>query len=91
MTESERNEQHAKEEVLARLRRVEGQVRGLQRMIEERRGCEDIITQLTAARAALDKVALLVLKQHLRECLRNPDLREQNLEKAMELLFRLKS
>jgi len=58
-----------KEEVLARLRRVEGQVRGIQRMIQEDRDCEAIITQLMAARAALDKVGLFVVTREIDRCL----------------------
>lgn len=58
-------------EILARLRRVEGQIRGIQRMIEEARDCEAIVTQLLAARAALDKASLLVLSHHLERCLTN--------------------
>jgi len=79
--------------VLRRLRRVEGQIRGLQRMIEERRSCEEIVVQATAARAALDKAALLVLRRHLEECLRqsDPSRRDESLEKALDLLFKLKS
>ncbi len=48
------------EEITNRLKRVEGQVRGLQRMVEEQRDCEAIMTQLMAARAALDSVGLRV-------------------------------
>ena len=50
--------QDEREQVLTRLRRVEGQIRGIQRMIEEERECEAIVTQLMAARAALDKASL---------------------------------
>ncbi len=57
-----------KEEVLARLRRVEGQVRGLQRMVEEDQYCIDILTQVAAASNALKKVALGLLDDHIRHC-----------------------
>ena len=56
-------------EMLARLRRVEGQIRGIQRMIEEVRECEAIVTQLLAARAALDKAGTLIMGQHIERCL----------------------
>jgi DNA-binding FrmR family transcriptional regulator len=49
------------ETLLTRLRRVEGQIRGIQRMLEEGRGCEDVLTQLAAARSALDQVGLLLM------------------------------
>lgn len=51
-----------------RLRRIEGQVRGIERMIGEDRYCIDVITQITAVQAALDKVALGLMDQHARHC-----------------------
>ncbi len=53
----------------ARLARVEGQVRGIARMVEEDRYCMDVLTQISAVRAALDKVALGLLDDHVRHCL----------------------
>lgn len=61
-------EKKTKEETLARLKKVEGQVRGIQKMIEERRYCIDIVMQLTAAEAALHGVAHIILKNHLETC-----------------------
>lgn len=55
--------------VLNRLRRVEGQVRGLARMVEDDRYCIDVLTQLRAARAALTRVETLMLKDHLGHCI----------------------
>ena len=60
-----------KEDVLARLRRVEGQVRGLQRMVETDAYCIDILTQITAASNALKKVAVGLLDDHIRHCVKN--------------------
>jgi CsoR family transcriptional regulator, copper-sensing transcriptional repressor len=57
-----------KGEILARLRRVEGQVRGLQRMVERDEYCIDILTQITAASNALKKVAVNLLDDHIRHC-----------------------
>jgi DNA-binding FrmR family transcriptional regulator len=57
-----------REAYLKRLRRVEGQVRGLQRMVEEDRYCIDILTQVSAATKALHAVALGLLEQHLGHC-----------------------
>ncbi|HVE69410.1 MAG TPA: metal-sensitive transcriptional regulator [Solirubrobacteraceae bacterium] len=57
-----------KDQLLNRLRRIEGQVRGLQRMVEEDRYCIDVVTQISAAQAALDKVALGLLDEHARHC-----------------------
>lgn len=55
--------------ILNRLRRVEGQTRGLQRMIEEDRSCEEVFTQLAAVKAALDRVGILLISLKMRECL----------------------
>ncbi len=57
-----------KDDVLARLRRIEGQVRGLQRMVEEDQYCIDILTQITAATNALKKTAVTLLDDHIRHC-----------------------
>lgn len=57
-----------KDEVLARLRRVEGQVRGLQRMVEQDKYCIDVLTQVSAVTRALQAVALGLLDEHLAHC-----------------------
>jgi DNA-binding FrmR family transcriptional regulator len=58
-----------RDQLLDRLARIEGQVRGVARMVEEDRYCIDVVTQINAARAALDKVALGLLDGHVRNCL----------------------
>ena len=60
-----------KELVLKRLRRIEGQMRGLQRLVEDDRYCIDILGQVAAATAALQSVALLLLDEHLAHCVTN--------------------
>jgi DNA-binding FrmR family transcriptional regulator len=60
-----------KELVLKRLRRIEGQMRGLQKMVEDDRYCIDILGQVSAATAALQSVALLLLDEHLAHCVTN--------------------
>lgn len=62
----------SKEQLLNRLARVEGQVRGVQRMVEEERYCTDVLTQISAIQAALDKIALGLLDDHTRTCLLGP-------------------
>jgi CsoR family transcriptional regulator, copper-sensing transcriptional repressor len=57
-----------KYQLLNRLRRIEGQVRGVERMVEEDRYCIDVVTQISAIQAALDKVALGLLDDHARHC-----------------------
>jgi DNA-binding FrmR family transcriptional regulator len=60
--------QDAKESALKRLQRIEGQVRGLMRMVDEDRYCIDIVTQISAARAALRKVEEEILQDHVAHC-----------------------
>jgi len=57
-----------KDKVLNRLRRIEGQVRGLQRMVEDEKYCIDVLTQVSAATKALESVALTLLHDHLTHC-----------------------
>jgi DNA-binding FrmR family transcriptional regulator len=58
-----------KDQLLDRLARIEGQVRGVAKMVERDRYCIDVVTQINAARAALDKVALGLVDGHVRHCL----------------------
>jgi CsoR family transcriptional regulator, copper-sensing transcriptional repressor len=58
-----------KDQLVNRLRRIEGQVRGVERMVERDRYCIDVITQISAIQAALDKVALGLLDDHTRHCI----------------------
>jgi DNA-binding FrmR family transcriptional regulator len=57
-----------KESVQRRLRRIEGQIRGLQKMVDEDRYCIDVLTQVNAARAGLESVALMLLRDHTEHC-----------------------
>lgn len=59
---------HAKEDLQTRLRKIEGQVRGIQRMIEQDKYCVDILVQISAVRSALDRVGLMLLEHHTRGC-----------------------
>ena len=59
---------HDSASYLRRLRRIEGQVRGLQRMVEEDKYCIDILTQVSAAKSALESVAIGLLQEHLAHC-----------------------
>ncbi|MBA7693138.1 hypothetical protein ES703_101714 [subsurface metagenome] len=58
----------SKETLLKRLKRAEGQIRGIQKMIESNRECESVITQLAAVRSAIDGVAGLILKNYMKIC-----------------------
>jgi DNA-binding FrmR family transcriptional regulator len=74
-----------KDQLLTRLRRIEGQVRGVERMVEDDRYCIDILTQIAAAQAALDKVALGLLDDHARHCIVKAPASEKQ-EKIEELM-----
>ena len=80
--------------VLNRLRRIEGQVRGLQRMVDEESYCIDILTQVSAATRALENVALSLLDQHLQHCVADaaraggPDA-EEKIAEASAAIARL--
>jgi CsoR family transcriptional regulator, copper-sensing transcriptional repressor len=71
--------------LLARLRRIEGQVRGVQRMVESDTYCVDIITQLSAVIAACEKVGLKVLEDHIRGCVADAIGSPDGEEKIAEL------
>ena len=81
-----------KDKIKNRLRRISGQVGGLERMVEEERYCIDILTQISAAQAAIDKVALALLDEHTRHCVvgaESPEAREEKTEEMMEAVGRL--
>jgi CsoR family transcriptional regulator, copper-sensing transcriptional repressor len=80
-----------KDQLLKRLRRVEGQVRGLQGMVEDDRYCIDVLTQISAVQAALDKVALGLLDDHARHCvIEGPDAeKDDRTEELMAAVGRL--
>ena len=74
-----------KEALTKRLHRIEGQVRGVENMIEEDRYCIDVLTQISAVQAALDKVALGLLDDHARSCV-IPAEGEQQADRTDELM-----
>jgi CsoR family transcriptional regulator, copper-sensing transcriptional repressor len=74
-----------KDQLLTRLKRIEGQVRGIRGMVEEDRYCIDVLTQISAARAALDKVALGLLDDHARHCVMGAEGEEQ-LDRTDEMM-----
>ena len=80
-----------KEAVLRRLRRLGGQIGGLERMVEEERYCIDILTQVSAVQAALDKVAIELLDDHARHCVvgASEENRDEMTEEMMAAVSRL--
>lgn len=81
----------AETDVQMRLRRIEGQIRGIIGMLAEGKPCEEVVTQILAARAAMDRVAIEVLKCQIDETLRDlsPDEARTSVLRAVELLNRV--
>lgn len=77
-----------KEKLLKRLARIEGQVRGVSRMVEEERYCIDVLTQISAIESALDKVALALIDDHTRHCVIDAEGTER-VDKVEELMAAL--
>jgi CsoR family transcriptional regulator, copper-sensing transcriptional repressor len=75
----------SKEQLLNRLHRVEGQVRGVTRMVDDERYCIDVLTQIHAAQAALDQIALGLLDDHVHNCVEHAPPGERT-EKSDELV-----
>ena len=80
-----------KDQLLARLRRIEGQIRGIEGMVSDDRYCIDILTQISAAQAALDKVALGLLDGHAHHCVvgTGEEERDAKTEELMAAVGRL--
>jgi DNA-binding FrmR family transcriptional regulator len=86
-----------KKRTTARLKRIEGQVGGILRMVEDDRYCVDVLLQIAAARAALDRVGKLVLENHIATCVSDafesgkPAERRQKMDELMEVFARFGS
>jgi DNA-binding FrmR family transcriptional regulator len=80
-----------KPQVLKRLNRVEGQVRGISRMVSEDKYCIDVLTQITAAQAALDKVALELVREHTKHCMAHAKDTDEKADELVTALGRLLS
>ncbi|NEG55273.1 metal-sensitive transcriptional regulator [Bifidobacterium platyrrhinorum] len=83
-----------KAKVLARLRRIEGQVRAIEQMVDDDRYCIDVLTQISAANSALKSVALLLLDDHLNHCVRQASaeggaVADEKLAEASRAIARL--
>lgn len=83
-----------KQKVLARLRRVGGQIEGVTRMVEDDRYCVDLLTQIAAAQAALGKAAEMVLEQHIESCVADAfasgetERRREKIDELMDVFSR---
>ena len=77
-----------KQRILARLRRMEGQVRGVQRMVEEDQYCVDVLTQLSSIIAAARSIGLVLLDDHIRGCVLNAEDKDAAASELMEAIER---
>jgi CsoR family transcriptional regulator, copper-sensing transcriptional repressor len=83
-----------RDELQTRLRRIEGQIRGLQRMLDEDRYCIDVLTQISSATRALQGVAVTLLDDHVRHCVRDAideggASADAKVDEALEVIHRL--
>lgn len=77
--------------VIKRLRRVEGQIKGIQKMVEEEKFCGDILIQVAAARAALNSVGGLILENYMKNCLKNyleGETEDDALDKLVDIMVK---
>lgn len=75
-----------KSDILKRLRRIEGQVKGIQRMVEEEKVCSDILIQIAAVRAAINKVGGLIVQNHSKTCIKKAVSKENGEETIEEMI-----
>ncbi|WP_124059558.1 metal-sensitive transcriptional regulator [Vaginisenegalia massiliensis] len=81
-----------KQKILNRLKRSEGQIRGVQKMIEEDQECLAIVTQLSAIRSSIDRIMGVIVAENLKSCLENPDQdasqQTEKIEQALNLIIK---
>jgi len=80
-----------KDSVILRLRRIEGQIKGIQRMIEEGKQCRDILIQIAAVRSAINSVGGLILENYMKNCLKDyldGSVNEESLNELVDIMVR---
>jgi DNA-binding FrmR family transcriptional regulator len=81
----ENSGEETKKDILNRLNKIEGQVKGIQRMIESEKQCGDVLTQISAVRAATNKVGVLLLERYSKNCILNSiNSKENNNEEVLD-------
>ena len=87
-----RLDEDIKKDILPRINKIEGQITGIKRMIEERRYCVDIINQITAVRRALEKVSLIIMESHIKThvagALESGEHKDEIIEELTETIFK---
>lgn len=87
--QNELEQEKIKKNVLSRMKRVEGQVRGIQRMIEEGKECEDILVQVRAVRSALQSTNKLILKRYMLKCHADTMEKDMDPEESLEKFIKV--
>ncbi|OTO26001.1 MULTISPECIES: metal-sensitive transcriptional regulator [unclassified Enterococcus] len=79
-------------DILNRLKRTEGQLRGIQKMIEDEKECVDVITQLSAVSSSVNRIMGIIVAENLKKCLENPDsdteTQKQKIDQAVQLIVK---
>ncbi|EPH66474.1 metal-sensitive transcriptional regulator [Enterococcus sp. AZ040] len=79
-------------DILNRLKRTEGQLRGIQKMIEDEKECADVITQLSAVSSSVNRIMGIIVAENLKNCLENPDsdteTQKQKIDQAVQLIVK---
>lgn len=83
------DKQEQKKKILNRLKRTEGQIRGIQKMIDEDKECLDVITQLSATRASIDRVMGIIVAENLKNCFENPTNNLQDQAKKIDQAIKM--
>jgi len=77
-------DEEAKRDALGRLRRIAGQIGGIERMVNKERYCIDIVNQITAVKRALDQTALIIMKKHIETCVSEAIKRDNSLDELLD-------
>jgi len=77
-----------KDAIIVRLRRVEGQIKGIQKMVEEDKFCGDILVQISASRSALNNVGGIILENYMKNCILEAPEGEEDLNKLIEIMLK---
>lgn len=81
--------EETKEQILKRLARIEGQIRGLSKMIDSEQSCEEITNQVSAVKSAIGRVGIIILEQKLTECLLDGKMNEEKMQSLRKLLIKM--
>lgn len=87
MEEKRLSKNNDKDAIIKRLKRIEGQVKGIQKMVEEERYCVDILTQISAIRSAINKVGSIILENHMKGCV-SQSIKQGNSEEMIDELMK---